>query len=68
MATETLKDKDYNLISVIYHASQACETCGQYASDAERENDKEAAGYLREVREQNAKLVEKGKHLLKTRI
>jgi hypothetical protein len=34
-----LKDGDYELISVVYHASQGADTCRQYASDA-----KEAGG------------------------
>jgi hypothetical protein len=46
MANAILKDKDYDLISVIYHAIQGCETVRQYAADAEKENDKEAAGFL----------------------
>jgi hypothetical protein len=29
---EILKDEDYDLISVIYHASQGCETTRQYAA------------------------------------
>jgi hypothetical protein len=28
MASALLKDKDYDIISVIYHASQGCETRG----------------------------------------
>jgi hypothetical protein len=30
MASAILKDKDYDLISVIYHASQGCETARLY--------------------------------------
>jgi hypothetical protein len=64
-----LKDKDYDLISVIYHASQGCETARQYASDAERENDKEAAAFFfNEALKLNARLVQKGKELLKQRL
>jgi hypothetical protein len=63
-----LKDKDYDLISVIYHASQGCETTRQYASDAQRENDKEAAAFFNEALKLNAQLVQKGKELLKQRM
>ena len=68
MASAILKDKDYDLISVIYHASQGCETTRQYASDAERENDKEAAAFFHEALKLNAQLVQKGKELLKQRL
>jgi hypothetical protein len=63
-----LKNKDYDLISVIYHASQGSETARQYAADAERENDKEAVSFFNEALELNAQLVQKGKELLKQRL
>jgi hypothetical protein len=68
MASAILKNKDYDLISVIYHASQGSETARQYAADAERENDKEAVAFFNEALELNAQLVQKGKELLKQRL
>jgi hypothetical protein len=68
MASAILKDKDYDLISVIYHASQGCETARLYAADAEKENDKEAAGFFNKALELNEQLVQKGKELLKQRL
>ena len=68
MTSLILKDKDYDLISVVYHASQGCETARQYAADAKRENDKEAAAFFNEAFELNAQLVNKGKKLLKQRL
>lgn len=65
---EPLQDKDYDLISVIYHASQGYETCKQYEQDAQSEGDKDAARFFREVCEQNMKCVERGKELLKNRL
>ncbi len=65
MASAILKNKDYDLISVIYHASQGSETARQYAADAERENDREAAAFFNEALGLNAQLVQKGKELLK---
>ena len=55
--SEILKDKDYDLISVIYHASQGCETARQYAADAQRENDQEAAAFFDKALEMNVQLV-----------
>ena len=68
MASAILKNKDYDLISVIYHASQGSETARHYAADAERENDKEAVAFFNEALELNAQLVQKGKELLKQRL
>jgi hypothetical protein len=68
MANAILKDKDYDLISVIYHASQGCETARQYAADAKKENDNEAAGFFNKPLELNEQLVQKGKELLKQRL
>lgn len=65
---QPLQNKDYDLISVIYHASQGYETCEQYAKDAEKEGDQDVARFFNEVSEQNQRLVEKGKDLLKKRL
>lgn len=65
---DMLRDKDYDLISVIYNASQAAETCKQYMQDAESEGDKDAAKFFNEVLEQNVNMICKGKNLLKTRL
>ena len=68
MASEPLKDKDYDLISVVYHASQACETCDTYAQDAKRAGDDDVARFFEDVHQQNKQLIEKGKSLLRDRI
>ncbi|MFA5514773.1 MAG: hypothetical protein WDA20_00660 [Desulfuromonadales bacterium] len=68
MQNEPLQNKDYDLISVIYHASQGYETCERYEQDAEKEGDQDAARFFHEVCEQNQRMVEKGKDLLKTRL
>ena len=65
---EILKDKDYDLISVIYNSSQAVEICNQYMKDAEKEGDKDATQFFSEVREKNVALVQRGRDLLKTRL
>ena len=68
MERQPLQNKDYDIISVIYHASQGYETCEKYCEDAEREGDNDAVQFFREVQEQNQKLVERGKQLLKSRL
>ncbi|MGZ3296425.1 MAG: hypothetical protein ACXU9D_24535 [Xanthobacteraceae bacterium] len=66
-AKSDVSRKDYDLIRVIYHASQGCETVRQYAADAEKENDKEAAGFFDKALELNEQLVQKGKELHKVK-
>ena len=68
MPRQPLENKDYDLISVIYHASQVYETCQAYAKDAEQGGDKDAAIFFNEVRVQEEKIIEKGKELLKNRL
>jgi hypothetical protein len=68
MERQPLQNKDYDLISVIYHASQGYETCEKYCQDAEQAGDKEAVQFFKEVQNQNEKLVSKGKELLKKRL
>lgn len=63
-----LKDKDYDIISVVYNASQAVETCSRYVQDAERENDREAKSFFQEAQRQNEGLIERGRELLKSRL
>lgn len=68
MAQQMLKDKDYDLISVIYNSSQAAEICNQYMKDAEKEGDKDVAQFFNQVRDENISLVQRGKDLLKNRL
>lgn len=68
MANQSIKDKEYDLISIIYHAAQGDEICGQYMEDAQNEGDNDAAQFFREAQEQNRQLVQKGKDLLKQRL
>jgi len=68
MAQQVLKNKDYDIISVIYNSSQAVETCSQYLQDAESEGDNEAKSFFNQVQQMNTDLIQKGKDLLKNRL
>jgi len=68
MARQILKDKDYDIISVIYNASQAVEICDQYVQDAKKEGDQEAQTFFGEVQQKNESLIMRGKDLLKSRL
>lgn len=66
MPKDLLKNKEYDLVSVIYNASQAADTCRQYIQDAQ--GDQEVERFFNDVVDTNADLVQKGKELLKKRI
>lgn len=68
MADIPLHDKDYDLVSVVYHASQGADTLERYATDAKSAGDDEAHAYFEEAQEAYAKIVDHGKRLLKQRL
>jgi len=59
-------DKDYDLVSVLYHALQAAETCAQYEQDARSEGSDEVAEFMRDVQQQNEEIAQRAKELLMT--
>lgn len=65
---EVMKDKDYNLVSTLYHALQGAETSSVYLRDAESEGDGEIAKYLRDTQGQYLQIAESAKNLLGKRI
>jgi hypothetical protein len=66
MPREPLENKEYDLVSCIYNASQAVETCQQYIRDAQ--GDQELESYFNNVIDSNCDLVERGKQLLKDKL
>ncbi len=62
--TTGTRDKHYNLISVLYHALQAADTCDRYALDAETAGDDRLAGFFRETQALNTQVAERAKALL----
>jgi len=54
----------YDLISVMYHTLQGCETYEQYAHDAEQAGQQEIAQFFREVQQQNERFAQRGQQLL----
>ena len=57
-------DKDYDLISILYHSLQAAETCSQYAQDAQTEGSPEVADFMRNVQDQHMRIAQQAKELL----
>ncbi|WP_437735318.1 hypothetical protein [Sorangium sp. So ce1335] len=66
--SSVVPDKDYNLVSVLYHALQGAETYAQYVQDAQRQGDQELATFFNEVRQEELRLAERAKHLLGQRL
>ncbi len=63
-----LKDKDYNLVSTLYHALQGSETSGVYMEDAKGEGDQELNDFFRDAQTQYKQLADRAKGLLSKRI
>jgi hypothetical protein len=57
-------NKDYDLISVLYHALQAADTSAQYSKDAQTEGSQEVSQFMKNVEEQNRRIAEQAKELL----
>jgi hypothetical protein len=57
-------DKDYDLVSVLYHALQAAQTCARYEQDAQTEGSPEIASFMREVQQQNQTIAQRANELL----
>lgn len=63
-----VKDKNYNLISALYHSSDNVLTVQSYVEDAQRDGDQEAASFFQEIVDNNQKAVQKAKQMLAQRL
>ena len=62
------KDKNYNLISVLYHASDNVESLKTYVQDAQQEGDQELVSFFNGVLENNLKAAQSAKDMLVSRL
>ena len=62
------KDKNYNLISVLYHSSDNVESLKTYIEDAEQEGDQELVSFFNGILENNLKAAQAAKEMLVTRL
>jgi len=62
------RDVTYDVVSVLYHALQAAETCGVYQEDAQGRGDQEAADFFRDAQQQQKQLADGAKRLLGQRL
>lgn len=62
------KDKNYNLISVLYQSSDNVESLKSFVEDAEQEGDQELVEFFNGVLENNMKAAQRAKEMLVPRI
>jgi len=61
-------DKDYNLVSVLYHALSGAESCINYIEDAEKADDQELSDFFGESLTLYGSLADKSKKLAASRL
>ncbi len=62
------KDKNYNLISVLYQSSDNVESLKTFTQDAEQEGDQELVEFFNEVLENNMRAAQRAKEMLVPRV
>ena len=62
------KDKNYNLISVLYHSSDNVESLKTYIQDAEQEGDQELVEFFDGILENNLRAAQRAKEMLVPRL
>ncbi len=62
------KDKNYNLIAVLYHSSDNIESLKTYVQDAEQDGDQELVDFFDGILENNLKAAQSAKEMLAARL
>ncbi len=62
------KDKNYNLISVLYQSSENVETLKTYIQDAQGEGDQELVDFFDGILENNLRAAQRAKEMLVARM
>ena len=62
------KDKNYDLVSVLYHALSGADSCRTYLEDAKKAGDVELADFFLGAMEQYEAVAQKAKDLCKPRL
>ena len=63
-ASRQPKDKNYNLIAVLYQSSDNVESLKSYVQDAEQEGDQEVADFFGGILENNLEAAQRAKEML----
>ncbi|CAA9454887.1 MAG: hypothetical protein AVDCRST_MAG37-2838 [uncultured Rubrobacteraceae bacterium] len=67
-ASRQPKDKNYNLISALYQASENVETLKSYVQDAQSEGDQELEEFFNGILENNMRAAQRAKEMLVPRL
>ncbi len=67
-ASRQPKDKNYNLIAVLYHSSDNVESLKTYIQDAEQEGDQELVDFFDGILENNLRAAQRAKEMLVARL
>ncbi len=67
-ASRQPKDKNYNLISTLYQASENVETLKTYVQDAQEEGDQELVEFFNGILENNLRASQRAKEMLVPRL
>lgn len=62
------KDKNYDLISVLYHSSDNAESLKTYIQDASQEGDQELVDFFETILENNQRAAQQAKEMLVRRL
>ena len=62
------KDKNYNLISMLYQSADAVETLKTYIQDAEEQGDQELVDFFSAILENNLTAAQRAKEMLVPRL
>ena len=67
-ASRQPKDKNYNLISVLYQSSDNIESLKTYIQDAQEEGDQELVEFFNGILENNMRAAQRAKEMLVARL
>lgn len=63
-----IKDKDFDLVSTLYHASQGANLCSQFSRDADSNSDQETKEFFDRVARQYDDIAQEAKKLLRDKL
>ncbi|HEY9761784.1 MAG TPA: hypothetical protein V6D07_04625 [Trichocoleus sp.] len=66
--TTGTENKQYDIVSILYHALEGAASCDQYIADARKAKDEEVVSFLEQTQEEYRRLAEQAKALLKARL
>jgi hypothetical protein len=67
-ASRQPKDKNYNLVAVLYQSSDNVESLKTYVQDAEQEGDQELVDFFGGILENNLEAAQRAKEMLVARL